>query len=127
MQPQSIDDTLQALETHHYIAERGLATSLYLALRLGRPLFLEGEPGVGKTEVVKVLSAMLGTRLIRLQCYEGLDISSAVYERDYARQMQKPISSRCSNLTARSHPARPTRWASRAQVRPEPAVPRGRS
>jgi MoxR-like ATPase len=87
MQPQSIDDTLQALETHHYIAERGLATSLYLALRLGRPLFLEGEPGVGKTEVVKVLSAMLGTRLIRLQCYEGLDISSAVYEWDYARQM----------------------------------------
>jgi MoxR-like ATPase len=87
MQPQSIDDTLQALETHHYIAEQGLATSLYLALRLGRPLFLEGEPGVGKTEVVKVLSAMLGTRLIRLQCYEGLDISSAVYEWDYARQM----------------------------------------
>jgi MoxR-like ATPase len=87
MQPQSIDDTLQALEAHHYIAERGLATSLYLALRLGRPLFLEGEPGVGKTEVVKVLSAMLGTRLIRLQCYEGLDVSSAVYEWDYARQM----------------------------------------
>ena len=87
MQPQSIDDTLTALEAHHYIAERSLATSLYLALRLGRPLFLEGEPGVGKTEVVKVLSAMLGTRLIRLQCYEGLDVSSAVYEWDYARQM----------------------------------------
>ncbi len=87
MQPQSIDDTLAALEAHHYIAERGLATSLYLALKLGRPLFLEGEPGVGKTEVVKVLSALLGTRLIRLQCYEGLDVSSAVYEWDYARQM----------------------------------------
>ena len=87
MRPQSIPDTLKALEAHHYVAERSLATSVFLALRLGRPLFLEGEPGVGKTEIVKVLADVLETRLIRLQCYEGLDVSSAVYEWDYARQM----------------------------------------
>jgi len=71
----------------HYIAERGLATSLYLALKLGRPLFLEGEAGVGKTEVAKVLAALLDTDLIRLQCYEGLDVHHAVYEWNYTRQM----------------------------------------
>ncbi len=87
MRPQSIPETLAALEAHHYVAERSLATSVFLALRLGRPLFLEGEPGVGKTEIVKVLADVLDTRLIRLQCYEGLDVSSAVYEWDYARQM----------------------------------------
>ena len=71
----------------HYIAERGLATSLYLALKLKRPLFLEGEAGVGKTEVAKVLAALLDTDLIRLQCYEGLDVHHAVYEWNYTRQM----------------------------------------
>ena len=87
MQPQSIDEVLSALEAHQYIADRPLATAVFLALKLGRPLFLEGEPGVGKTEIVKVLSNLLGSRLIRLQCYEGLDVSSAVYEWDYKRQM----------------------------------------
>lgn len=71
----------------HYIAERGLATSLYLALKLGRPIFLEGEAGVGKTEVAKVIAALLDTDLIRLQCYEGLDVHHAVYEWNYTRQM----------------------------------------
>jgi MoxR-like ATPase len=83
----SIDEVLLALESHQYIADRPLATAVFLALKLGRPLFLEGEPGVGKTEIVKVLSNLLGSRLIRLQCYEGLDVSSAVYEWDYKRQM----------------------------------------
>ena len=85
--PDSVDGTSALLVGGDYIAGRGLATSLYLSLALGRPLFLEGEAGVGKTEVAKVLAARLGRRLIRLQCYEGLDIASAVYEWDYARQM----------------------------------------
>jgi MoxR-like ATPase len=87
MHPQSIEAVSSLLEARGYIAERSLATAVFLALKLGRPLFLEGEPGVGKTEVVKVLASALETRLIRLQCYEGLDVSSAVYEWDYARQM----------------------------------------
>ncbi|MDW8481309.1 MAG: MoxR family ATPase [Meiothermus sp.] len=87
MFPSSVEETQRALEEHQYIADRGLAVAVFLALRLGRPLLLEGEPGVGKTEVVKVLAQVLSTRLIRLQCYEGLDVSSAVYEWDYARQM----------------------------------------
>ncbi len=85
--PDSIEDTLDLLAKADYIADRSLATVLYLALRMGRPLFLEGEAGVGKTEIAKVLSAALGRRLIRLQCYEGLDISSAVYEWNYGAQM----------------------------------------
>ncbi len=85
--PRSIDEVIEALQAHRYIAERGLATAIFLALRLGRPLFLEGEPGVGKTEVAKVLADLLQTELIRLQCYEGLDVHSAVYEWDYARQI----------------------------------------
>jgi len=85
--PDSVDSTGELLAGGDYIAGRGLATSLFLALSLGRPLFLEGEAGVGKTEVAKVLAERLGRRLIRLQCYEGLDIASAVYEWDYARQM----------------------------------------
>jgi MoxR-like ATPase len=75
------------MRERRYIAERGLATSLYLALKLGRPLFLEGEAGVGKTEVAKILAALLDTELIRLQCYEGLDVHHAVYEWNYTRQM----------------------------------------
>jgi MoxR-like ATPase len=85
--PASIDDTLTLLTNADYVADRSLATVLYLALKMGRPLFLEGEAGVGKTEIAKVLAASLGRRLIRLQCYEGLDISSAVYEWNYAAQM----------------------------------------
>ena len=85
--PGSIDATLGLLAKADYIADRSLATVLYLALRMGRPLFLEGEAGVGKTEIAKVLSAALGRRLIRLQCYEGLDVSSAVYEWNYGAQM----------------------------------------
>jgi len=85
--PDSVDSTSALLAGGDYIAGRGLATSLFLSLALGRPLFLEGEAGVGKTEVAKVLAARLGRRLIRLQCYEGLDLASAVYEWDYARQM----------------------------------------
>jgi MoxR-like ATPase len=87
MLPQSVEATLEALEAQGYVAERSLATALFLALKLNRPLFLEGEPGVGKTEITKVLARTLETPLIRLQCYEGLDVSSAVYEWDYARQM----------------------------------------
>ncbi len=85
--PTSIEATLDLLAKADYIADRSLATVLYLALRMGRPLFLEGEAGVGKTEIAKVLSQALGRRLIRLQCYEGLDISSAVYEWNYGAQM----------------------------------------
>jgi MoxR-like ATPase len=83
----SIDELQTAMRERRYIAEHGLATSLYLALKLGRPLFLEGEAGVGKTEVAKVLAALLDTELIRLQCYEGLDVHHAVYEWNYTRQM----------------------------------------
>ena len=85
--PDSIETTLDALTNGQYVADRSLATALFLALKLGRPLFLEGEAGVGKTEIAKVLSESLGRNLIRLQCYEGLDISSAVYEWNYSRQM----------------------------------------
>src|SRR5246127_3801722 len=85
--PDSIDATLALLSGADYIAERSLATVLFLALKMGRPLFLEGEAGVGKTEVAKVLAATLKRRLIRLQCYEGLDVPGAVYEWNYAAQM----------------------------------------
>ncbi len=85
--PTSIDATAALLKSGGYIADRSLATVLFLALRMGRPLLLEGEAGVGKTEIAKVLSATLGRKLIRLQCYEGLDVSSAVYEWNYAQQM----------------------------------------
>ncbi len=83
----SIDMLQESLQQQRYIADRGLVTSIYLALKLGRPLFLEGEAGVGKTEVAKVLKEILHTDLIRLQCYEGLDIYQAVYEWNYSRQM----------------------------------------
>ena len=82
--PTSIDDTMALLRRGDYVADRALATALFLALKLGRPLFLEGEAGVGKTEIAKVLAETLGRRLIRLQCYEGLDVASAVYEWNYA-------------------------------------------
>jgi MoxR-like ATPase len=92
----SIEATRHALARHAYVADVGLATSLFLALRMGRALLLEGEPGVGKTEVAKVLSQIFATPLIRLQCYEGIDISQAVYEWNYPRQLLE--------LQARRHP-----------------------
>jgi MoxR-like ATPase len=83
----SIDELQGALREHQYVADRGLATAIYLALKLQRPLFLEGEAGVGKTEVAKVMANLLDTELIRLQCYEGLDLNQAVYEWNFARQI----------------------------------------
>jgi MoxR-like ATPase len=85
--PASVEETLALLGRGRYVADRSLATAVYLSLSLRRPLFLEGEAGVGKTEIAKVLAEVLGRRLIRLQCYEGLDVASAVYEWNYPRQM----------------------------------------
>jgi len=85
--PKSIDETQQLLTSADYVAERSLATALFLALSMRRPLFLEGEAGVGKTEIAKVIAQALGRELIRLQCYEGLDIAQAAYEWNYSRQM----------------------------------------
>ncbi|KAA5607631.1 MoxR family ATPase [Roseospira marina] len=85
--PDSVDTVLDLLSAHDYVADRALSTCVFLALRLGRPLFLEGEAGVGKTEIAKVLARALGRPLERLQCYEGLDLASAAYEWNYARQM----------------------------------------
>ncbi len=85
--PTSIDDTAARLLALDYVPERALATTVYLALKLQRPLFLEGEPGTGKTEIAKTLATMLGRPLIRLQCHEGLDLAGAAYEWNYARQM----------------------------------------
>jgi MoxR-like ATPase len=83
----SVNETLEALEREAYLADRGLATAIFLALRMRRPLLLEGEPGVGKTEVAKTLARSLGAELIRLQCYEGIDAAQALYEWDYSRQL----------------------------------------
>ena len=85
--PASINATQELLQAQGYVADRALSTVVFLALRMGRPLFLEGEAGVGKTEIAKVLAATLGRRLIRLQCYEGLDVAASVYEWNYAAQM----------------------------------------
>ena len=85
--PKDVDATLELLKEGNYLANRSLATALYLSISLNRPLFMEGEAGVGKTEIAKVLSTMLGRKLLRLQCYEGLDVTTAVYEWNYARQM----------------------------------------
>ena len=101
--PDSVDGTAALLAAGDYIADRSLATALYLALSLGRPLFLEGEAGVGKTEVAKVLARMLGRKLIRLQCYEGLDTGSAVYEWNYPRQM---IALRIAEVAGEADPER---------------------
>ena len=85
--PASVDETISRLAAGDYVAERSLATAVFLTLRMQRPLFLEGEAGVGKTEIARVLARVLGRRLVRLQCYEGLDVASAVYEWNYPRQM----------------------------------------
>jgi MoxR-like ATPase len=87
--PASIDDVQARLLAHDYVADRQLATVVFLSLRLGRPLFLEGEPGTGKTEIARTLSQLLGRPLIRLQCYEGLDLAGAAYEWNYPRQMME--------------------------------------
>jgi len=84
---ESIEQVQEALREQNYVADRSLTTSIYLALKLKKPLFLEGEAGVGKTEIAKALTAMLGRQLVRLQCYEGLDVNTAVYEWNYTRQM----------------------------------------
>src|SRR5213082_437304 len=85
--PESVEEGQQALAEHEYLADEGLATAIFLSLRLERPLLLEGEAGVGKTEVAKVLARWTGGRLLRLQCYEGIDVAQAVYEWDYSRQL----------------------------------------
>src|SRR2546423_9046053 len=85
--PQSIEDVLARLAERHYVSDRPLATSIYLALKLGKPLFIEGEAGVGKTEAAKVMTDVLGARLLRLQCYEGIDLAHAAYEWNYPRQL----------------------------------------
>src|SRR5882724_6317041 len=85
--PLSVESVVDGLRANDYLADEGLATAIFLALRLHRPLLLEGEAGVGKTELAKVLSAWTGGELVRLQCYEGIDVSQAVYEWDYARQL----------------------------------------
>lgn len=99
--PQSIEETMDLLRGADYVADRALATVLFLSLKMKRPLFLEGEAGVGKTEVAKVLASALGRRLIRLQCYEGLDVSSAVYEWNYAAQMIEIRMDEAAGLTDR--------------------------
>ena len=80
----TVDDIRSSLDDHHYIANRSLATSIFLSLKMEKPIFLEGEPGVGKTEIGKVLAQVLDTNLIRLQCYEGLDVHNAIYEWNYS-------------------------------------------
>jgi len=85
--PENVESTLELLGSGNYVSDRSLATAVHLSLQLGRPLFLEGEAGVGKTEIAKVLSETLGRKLVRLQCYEGLDVASAVYEWNYSSQM----------------------------------------
>lgn len=87
--PGTVAETASLLARGNYIADRGLATSVHLALTMGRPLFLEGEPGTGKTEIAKVLAEQLGRRLVRLQCYDGLDLAAAAYEWDHARQLME--------------------------------------
>ena len=97
--PTSVDQTISLLAAGDYVAERSLATAVFLTLRMQRPLFLEGEAGVGKTEIARVLARVLGRRLVRLQCYEGLDVASAVYEWNYPRQM---IRIRLAEMAGRS-------------------------
>jgi MoxR-like ATPase len=101
--PKSIDETITLLAAHDYLAGKTLATVLFLSLKMRRPLFLEGEAGVGKTEIAKVLAKALDRPLIRLQCYEGLDIASAVYEWNYPAQMLDIRLAEASGLSDRSH------------------------
>jgi len=119
MLPRTVDDVVAALARHGYVADRGLAVTILLSLEMGRPLFLEGEAGVGKTEVAKVLAAILGSELIRLQCYEGLDVNHALYEWDYARQM---LAIRLIEARGEGGEARVTDIMSREYLRPRPLL-----
>jgi MoxR-like ATPase len=119
MLPRTVDDVVAALAHHGYVADRGLAVTILLSLEMGRPLFLEGEAGVGKTEVAKVLAAVLGSELIRLQCYEGLDVNHALYEWDYARQM---LAIRLIEARGEGGEARVTDIMSREYLRPRPLL-----
>jgi MoxR-like ATPase len=119
MLPRTVDEVVAALARHGYIADRGLAVTILLSLEMGRPLFLEGEAGVGKTEVAKVLAAILGSELIRLQCYEGLDVNHALYEWDYARQM---LAIRLIEARGEGGEARVTDIMSREFLRPRPLL-----
>ena len=85
--PKSVDAVQKQLGEHNYISDRSLSTAIFLMMKMEKPIFLEGEPGVGKTEVGKVIAEMMGTELIRLQCYEGLDVHNAIYEWNYSRQI----------------------------------------
>src|SRR2546423_10290191 len=115
--PQSIEDVIARLGEHRYIGDRALATSIFLALKLGKPLFIEGEAGVGKTEAAKVMADVLGARLIRLQCYEGIDLAHAVYEWNYPRQL---LHIRLLNETSDRSAADPANFS------PERPLPRPR-
>jgi MoxR-like ATPase len=119
MLPRTVDEVVAALAREGYVAERGLAVTILLSLEMGRPLFLEGEAGVGKTEVAKVLSAILGSELIRLQCYEGLDVNHALYEWDYARQM---LAIRLIEARGEGGEASVTDIMSREFLRPRPLL-----
>lgn len=119
MLPRTVDDVVAALTRHGYVADRGLAVTILLSLEMGRPLFLEGEAGVGKTEVAKVLAAILGSELIRLQCYEGLDANHALYEWDYARQM---LAIRLIEARGEGGEARVADIMSREYLRPRPLL-----
>jgi MoxR-like ATPase len=119
MLPRTVDEVVAALARHGYVADRGLAVTILLSLEMGRPLFLEGEAGVGKTEVAKVLAAILGSELIRLQCYEGLDVNHALYEWDYARQM---LAIRLIEARGEGGEARVTDIMSREYLRPRPLL-----
>ena len=119
MLPRTVDDVVAAMARHGYVAERGLAVTILLSLEMGRPLFLEGEAGVGKTEVAKVLAAVLGSELIRLQCYEGLDVNHALYEWDYARQM---LAIRLIEARGEGGEATVTDIMSREYLRPRPLL-----
>ena len=101
--PTTVDATETLLLSGGYLANRSLSTALYLSLSLGRPLFLEGEAGVGKTEIAKVLSKTLSRKLLRLQCYEGLDVTTAVYEWNYSRQMLEIRMAEASGLRDRDN------------------------
>ena len=119
MLPRTVDEVVAALARHGYVADRGLAVTILLSLEMGRPLFLEGEAGVGKTEVAKVLATILGSELIRLQCYEGLDVNHALYEWDYARQM---LAIRLIEARGEGGEARVTDIMSREYLRPRPLL-----
>ena len=110
--PESVDELRAALGDHAYLADRGLSTAIYLSLSLGKPLLLEGEAGVGKTEVAKVLSTLLDRELIRLQCYEGIDASQALYEWNYSRQLiaVRAMDASEADADVRGPVRRPSSW-----------------